>query len=391
MLPPDYLEHIADDILELYTKLDQTIVRDIVRRLIKTGRVTQTAAWQIEKVQQSGLLYREVAAEVAKITGASERQVQALFEEAGVTAVNYDSRIYEAAGLSPPPLPMAPSAVRVLNAGIIKTGGYLTNLTLTTANQAQQAYISTATLAEMQVESGAFDYVTAIKNAVKQAAKEGAWVLYPTGHRDRIDVAVRRAVLTGVSQTAGQVSLSYAQDMGCDLMELTAHAGARPSHAVWQGKLVSLSGRPGYLSLSDIGYGTGAGFKGWNCRHDWFPFFEGLSSSAYPRAALKEFENRKVTYNNQKIPYYDATQMQRDMERRIRASKRELVGYDEAVKNGLDMRREFNETSVKLKQREAALKDFLRQTGLTPDSARVQVLGFGRSQAARAKVYSLCA
>ncbi len=161
---------------------------------------------------------------------------------------------------------------------------------MTTASQAQQAYIRAATLAEMQIESGAFDYATAIRNAVQSAAQEGAWVSYPSGHRDRLDVAVRRAVLTGVGQTTGQIGLAYAQDMGCDLMEITAHAGARPSHAAWQGKLVSLSGRTGYLSLRDIGYNTGPGFKGWNCRHDWFPFFEGLSESAYPRSEIETNE-----------------------------------------------------------------------------------------------------
>ena len=97
---------------------------------------------------------------------------------------------------------------------------------MTTASQAQQAYIRAATLAEMQIESGAFDYATAIRNAVQSAAQEGAWVSYPSGHRDRLDVAVRRAVLTGVGQTTGQIGLAYAQDMGCDLMEITAHAGA---------------------------------------------------------------------------------------------------------------------------------------------------------------------
>lgn len=384
MLPPDYLEHVADDILELYTQLDQSIVRDIVRRLIKTGTITDTAEHQIQKVQESGLLYSEVISEVSKITGASEKQVQDLFEDAGITAVEYDSQIYEAASLSPPPLTMSPAALQVLNAGIIKTNGFITNLTMTTANQAQQAYISASTLAEMQVESGAFDYNTAIKNAVKQAAREGAWVQYPTGHRDRLDVAVRRAVLTGVGQTTGNVGLIYAQDLGCDLMEITAHAGARPEHALWQGRIVSLSGRRGYLSLSDIGYGTGPGFKGWNCRHDWFPFFEWLSSSAYPREKLKEFENRKVTYNDQEITYYDATQTQRLMERRIRATKRDLTGYDEAIKNGLDMRGEFNTASVKLKRQEETLNNFLNQTGLMKDTGRTQVLGFGRSQAQKA-------
>ena len=175
--------------------------------------------------------------------------------------------------------------------------------------------------------------------------------------------------------------------MGCDLMEITAHAGARPSHAAWQGKLVSLSGRTGYLSLRDIGYNTGPGFKGWNCHHDWFPFFEGLSESAYPRSEIEQMNNASVELDGKKIPLYDATQKQREMERRIRATKRELAGLDEGIKvaetdelrNAL--RADFNGASVRLKKQEAALKEFLQKTGLQNDSTRVQTRGFGRSQA----------
>lgn len=389
MLTPDYLEHVTDDIITLYSKLDQTIVRDIARRIVKVGHVTDTAAWQAGRAQESGLLYNEIIREVSNITGTSEKQVQTLFQDAGVQSTQYDAAIYKAAGLSPPPLHMSPSALQVLNAGILKTNGYLQNLTMTTASQAQQLYIQAAALAEMQVESGAFDYVTAIRHAVKSVSQEGAWVQYPSGHRDRLDVAVRRAVLTGVSQTTGEISIGYARDMGCDLMEITAHAGARPSHAVWQGRLVSLSGRPGYLTLTDIGYGTGAGFKGWNCRHDWYPYFEGMSESAYPRRELDRLNNAFVTYDGQNIPIYDATQIQRGMERKIRAVKRELAGYDAGCKEAdphlkRALKADFDTAAVKLKQQEKALKDFLAKTGLQKDFSRVQSAGFGRSQAQKA-------
>lgn len=163
---------------------------------------------------------------------------------------------------------LSPAAMQTLNAGYVKCSGDLSNLTLTTANTAQQAYIIACNNAYMQISSGAFDYNTAIRNAVRAAAEDGTEVLYPSGHRDKLDVAVRRSVLTGVGQTCRQLSLINAQDMGCDIMEITAHSNARPSHAEWQGQLVSLSGRKGYLSLKDIGYGTGDGFGGWNCRHD---------------------------------------------------------------------------------------------------------------------------
>lgn len=385
MLTPDYLEYCADDIVELYSQLDETIIRDIARRIVKAGDITDTARWQIEKVQQGGMLYDDVIAEVSKITDASENQVKALFEDAGITSVEFDNEIYEKAGLVPPPTRMSESAYQILRAGAVKTAGNLKNLTMTTANTSQTAYINACTLAEMQVESGAFSYQYAIRNAVREAAKRGTRVLYPSGHTDRLDVAVRRAVLTGVSQTTGKVALQNANDMGCDLMEITAHSGARPSHSAWQGQIVSLSGRKGYLSTSDIGYGTGDGFKGWNCRHDWFPYFEGISERAYSDEDLKAIDAETVTYNDKTYTEYEATQVQRAMEREIRSVRRQLVALDELIKNGDDVAiAEFNYLSTKLKGYEEKLKDFCTKTDRKVDSFRVQVGGFDRSVSQKA-------
>lgn len=385
MLTPDYLEYCADDIVELYSQLDEMIIRDIARRIVKTGDIAETARWQIEKVQQGGLLYEDVIAEIAKITDASENHVKTLFEDAGIASVEYDNAIYEKAGLIPPPTRMSQAAYQVLIAGAAKTSGNLKNLTMTTANTAQNAYINACTLAEMQIESGAFNYQTAIRNAVREAAKRGNTVLYPSGHIDRLDVAVRRAVLTGVSQTTGQVALQNAKDMDCDLMEITAHSGARPSHAVWQGQIVSLSGRRGYLSLDDIGYGTGAGFKGWNCRHDWFPYFEGISERVYTDSDLQALENETVTYNDKTYTEYEATQVQRAMEREIRSTRRQLAALDELVQNGdTAAKAEFDSLSVRLKSQEAKLKDFCYSTDRRIDSFRIQTGGFGRSVSQKA-------
>lgn len=385
MLTPDYLEYCADDIVELYSRLDESIIRDIARRIVKTGNITDTAEWQIEKIQQGGYLYDDVIAEIAKITGESESQVKTLFESAGLKSMEYDNAIYRKAGFVIPKDVMSAAAYQVLKVGAEKTSGNLRNLTMTTANTSQSAYINACTLAEMQIESGAFDYQTAIRNAVREAAKKGSMVSYPSGHTDRLDVAVRRAVLTGVSQTTGQVALQNARDMGCDLMEITVHSGARPSHQVWQGQLVSLSGRTGYFSLSDIGYGEGSGFKGWNCRHDWFPYFEGISERAYTNDDLKTLEEETVTYNGKSYTEYEATQVQRAMERKIRSTRRELIGLDELIKGGdSGAKVDFDNLSVRLKKQETKLKDFCKNTDRRVDKFRVQVNGFDKSVSQKA-------
>ena len=128
-------------------------------------------------------------------------------------------------------------------------------------------------------------------------------------------------------------------------MEITAHGGARPDHASWQGKIVCIEGkRKGYLTLTDIGYGTATGFKGVNCRHDWYPFVEGISTRAYTDKQLKSYQDKTVTYNGEEMSQYEAEQKQRQMENQIRSERRRLAGYDEAVKSAdnEELKNQFN-------------------------------------------------
>ena len=151
-----------------------------------------------------------------------------------------------------------------------------------------------------------------------------------------------------------------------------------------------MSGRKGYLSLQDIGYGTGDGFGGWNCRHDWYPFFEGVSDRIYGDAELARLNEKDIEYNGRKYSEYDISQMQRKFERDIRSIKREAVAYDTARTNAPNDKLkqqfsdDFTKTAVKLKNKERQLNDFLKQTEQLPDNARTQVLGFGRSAAQKA-------
>lgn len=164
--------------------------------------------------------------------------------------------------------------------------------------------------------------------------------------------------------------------MGWDLMELTAHSGARPEHAHWQGKIVSRSGQKGYLSLRDIGYGEATGFKGVNCRHDWYPYYKG-SARTYTQKQLNKWKNEKVTYNGKKISKYDATQIQRKMERQIRQDKKDLRAQ-QAVLTSKDKNIDIDQVqaeirNIKAKQNNhnAHLDDFLNQTGLRKDINRL--------------------
>ncbi len=380
MITPEWLEYKLN-ILQVHKDLQESILRDVVRRIMKTNyTVTDTAAWQSEKLQQAGMVFDDVTKQVAKHTEKSKSEIEQAFADAQTEVFNYADEVVEAAGYDPVEFKtLSPKMKNIWKAALAKTVTEARNLTKTTANTSMASFISAADLAHMQISSGAFTYQQAIKNAIKAAAYNGTIVTYPSGHKSSLDAAMRRAVLTGVNQTAGTLQDMRANDMDVDIMELTAHSGARPKHAQWQGKLVSRSGQPGYLSLEDIGYGTAAGFMGANCRHGWFMFFPGISTRKYTQAQLDKLANETVTYNDKQIPVWEARDMQRSMERSIRKYKRELVAIDEAMKNVLEdeerieWQYDFYTASKKLKSKEAQIADFCKQTGLRRDRFREQM------------------
>lgn len=399
MLSPEYYESCADLVVKQYTELENAIVRDIIRRMMKTGMVTESTKWQAEMLQEAGLLYNDVVQSIADRMDACAEQVKTLFEDAGVKTVEIDNEVYRAAGKVPIDIRLSPSMRQVLEAGYRKTLGLLDNLTSTMPSAGQQIYINACNHAYMKVTSGAFSYQEAVKQAVCDVAASGLKIIrYDSGHTDRIDVAVRRAVLTGVGQTCREIGKMNAEENGCDLMEISAHAGARPEHAVWQGQLVDLTGRrvgeiidgKRVLSLADIGYGLITGFGGVNCRHDWYPYFEGYSVPLYTEEYLKKLNARDIEYDSEKHTLYEMTQMQRKGERKIRDLKRRCITYEEAVKNAPDdsikaaMQKKYQDSAVKLKAAEQNLKDFCATIGQDRDKFREQVLGFGRSQAQKA-------
>lgn len=385
-------------LLGLYQQLEDDIVADMVRRMLKMGFVSESTAYQAEVLQSTGILYEDILQMIADRTDASVAQVRALFEDAGVKTVDIDNDTHEAAGEVPVDIRQDAGMKQVLEAGYRKTLGTMRNLVSTTANTTQTAFLQACDRAYMQVSSGAFSYQDAIRMAVRNLADGGAYVTYPTGHQDRIDVAVRRCVLTGVGQTAAAVAKKRAEDSGCRYMELTAHGGARPEHARWQGQLVQIQGKRTrkiidglkVFTLEEIGYGDGRGFKGWNCRHNWHPYYPGLSTPNYTPEEIARLDEKSISYNGEKYTEYEISQMQRKGERKVRALKRRAAALDEAAKNTDDpalkqgLNDDFAAVSVRLKDAEKTLKDFCRQTGRRNDTFRSQVNGFGRSTAQRA-------
>lgn len=368
MLTADYLDALPGPILALYREYEDSVIHDIARRISRMGKVTGASAWQVQRLSESGALYESILTRLAELTGKSERELAVLFRHAGVKAMAFDDAIYRAAGLNPLPLNLSPAMTEVLRAGLAKTNGIMRNLTQTTAISGQRAFEHAADLAYMQISSGAFDYNTAIRSAVRKTAEEGLTVInYASGRKDQLDVAMRRTVLTGVNQTVGILQERRADEMGVDLVQTSAHIGARPEHEIWQGRIFSRSGtHPKYPDfVAETGYGTVTGIYGANCRHSAYPFFEGISENAYNQATLDAYADKTVTWRGKPISVYDATQEQRSIERRIRHWKRQAGAMEAA---GQDAGYELG----KVKDWQARMRGFLKETGLDRQRVREQ-------------------
>ena len=379
MLNEQDFRKIEKQAIGLYQNLELQIIEEIATRIARVGYANTVVLNDIQIAQEMGLLYQDVILMVAKYNNTTYEKVAEIFSEAGATTLKFDDEIYTEAGLNPLPINQSSGMVQLLNSTIAKTAGNLQNLVMTTANTAQTQFYNAMNKAYMEVSTGVKSYSQSILEAIDEVSSQGAVITYPSGRSMNIESAVRMNVVTGVNQTCGKLQELRADELGWDLMELTAHAGARPSHAEWQGKIVSRSGKnKKYLNLSDIGYGEVTGFKGVNCGHDWYPYFEG-SARTYTQEQLDTWKNEKVTYNGKKYSKYEATQIQRKIERQIRADKKELAGLQgiltSANDNKLieDTRTEFGRRSLIYKTHQNELDDFIEQTSFAKDNTRLYV------------------
>lgn len=381
MLTPDYLLHLSEGAEQISAQLHTDILKDIVRRIrarqLRGDDYLLTAVdkWQIEALLESGYLRDEVAQDIAKATGLQQTEIAEAFEDAGVRAMEYDDRIYQQAGISPISLWESPHMVRLMQRNYEATMGEWTNFTRTTADAAQTAFIETMDQIYNRVLSGASGYISAYTDAIDRLASNGLFILYPTGHRDTIETATLRCVRTGVSQATAQIQTARMDELDIDLVLVSSHMGARPEHAEWQGKVYSRSGKsrkyPDFVEST--GYGTGAGLCGWNCRHSFSPYFEGMDN---PFLQYDSEENREA---------YELSQQQRAMERAIRKTKRrkEVLSEaadipDEAARKDVEAR--LAKVRERLRMQDAAYKEFCDQHELRPLPERLRIAKANRQR-----------
>ena len=386
---PSLLEALPEEIAELFRGLEDTLLADICSRL-KTGTVGETTVLDIKALRSHGIDLKEIEKAISETSGISEKKLKKLLEEVVEKNQQYYNEVITLADVTKPETLVNASDIDAIKRQTLQE---MRNITRTmafvvdagrTILKPQKALTWALDGALLQVQSGAVSYNTAIANAVKQLADSGLRMVdYESGRSDQVDVAARRAVMTGVNQINQKYAEQSTEYLETDLVETSAHIGARnignvpENHEMWQGKWYRWSEKPQTSTgeypdfIETTGYGTGAGLGGWNCRHTFYPVVEGVSEATYSQADLDAMkgENRKFKFEGQEYDGYTATQEQRSIERTIRKLKREETAYNAAGLHDKELA-----VSIRIKRLSAKYKAFSRAAGLPEQRERMKVL-----------------
>nr|DAR57848.1 MAG TPA: minor capsid protein [Caudoviricetes sp.] len=380
---PELLDALPEELAELYRGLEDTLLMEICSRLKLRDELNEVTVQDIRALRSHGIDIKEIKAAIRKATGISETKLNKLLDDVIDRNQQYYTGLVDLAHVTQPETLVSVEdtwaiyeQTKQTMRNITRSMGFLVDAGRTMLPPAK-AYQWALDNAVMQVQSGAINYNQAIKTAVKQLAGSGLKVVdYESGHRDQIDVAVRRAVMTGVSQICAKYTEQSAEYLETPYFEVSAHAGARDkpgpspwsSHKDWQGKVYSIRTGDIYPSVYEVcGLGAVDGLEGANCRHRRFPWVEGVSERTYTDEQLEHIDDGLgCTYDGKTYTAYEATQMQRRVEREIRKLKREKAAYKAA---GL-----HEDENIRLRRLNAKYKAFSAEAGLPEQPERMKVL-----------------
>lgn len=379
-----YKDRYADAIEEQFRDLENRIMSDVIRRIRKTGEITSTADWQINRLRELGYSSEDIEKFIMEALNATWPEMFELYDKVVDWEYVRNKKIYEQINAEFIPyddneqLKQWVEAVKQQTAATLQNftrtmglveqiNGQLTYLPLT------DFYRKTLDTAIMDITSGTFDYNSTLRKVVNTLTRSGIRTIdYTSGYSSRLPVAARRAVMTGITQLTGQINEYNADKLGTEYFEVEWHANARPSHRVWQGKVWTKDQLVGVCGL-----GTVTGLCGANCYHTYYPFFPGISERNWTDEWLREqnaAEDEIKTFHGKGYTGYEATQKQRQMETSMRAQRQKV----RLLEQGGAGKADITIAKARYQGQINEYREFSDTMGLEPQMGRVYIDGLGR-------------
>lgn len=380
----EYKDQVADKIAARYIGLEERILQDIARRIKKTGEITSTADWQINRLRILGYSSEDIEREIKKTLDASYPEMFELYDKVIDWEYVRNKDIYEQINAEFIPYEENGQLQQITDAIIQQSLEDLENVTkslgfyldyngrkvLTPLSQVYTNYLDNACF---DIVTGAFDYGSVLRRVVTQLTNSGLRKIeYGSGYASRVEVAARRAVMTGVANLTGEIADYNAKKLGTEYFEVEWHAGARPTHAVWQGQVWTKE-----QLYSVCGLGTVTGLLGANCYHTYYPFFPGISERNWSDDWLEEQdrkESKPKEFRGKEYTLYEAKQRQRQMETAMRAQREKV----QMLQNGGADRQEVMLQKAKYQGQLNEYAVFSRKMGLKEERERIYIDGRGK-------------
>lgn len=381
---PPVLDALPEELAELYRALENTLLDEICSRLVIADQLNEVTVQDIRALRSHGVDLKEIKKAIRETAGISEQKLNKLLNDVVERNQKYYTEVIDLAHVTQPETLVDAATVDAIKRqthdtfrNLTASMGFLVGNTMLKPARAYQWALDNA---EMQIQSGAISYNQAIANAVRQLAESGIKVVdYESGHRDSIDVAARRAVMTGVNQICAKYTEQAAEYLDTPYFEVSAHAGARDvpgkspwsSHKAWQGRVYSTRSNDIYPSIYDVcGLGAVDGLEGANCRHRRNVWVEGVSERTYTDEQLEHIDDDLgCTFDGKTYTAYEATQMQRRIERQIIKQKKFVTAYKAS-----EQMDEYHAAKAKLTRLNAKYKAFSEAAKLPLQWERTRVL-----------------
>lgn len=383
---PALLDALPEELAELYRALEYTLLDEICSRLKLADQLNEVTVQNIRALRSHGIDLKDIEKAIRKTSGISEKKLQELLDDVVERNQKYYTDLIDLTHITQPETLVSIEdtwaiyeQTKQTMRNLTRSMGFLVDAGRTILPPAK-AYQWALDNTTMQIQSGAINYNQAIKSAVKQLADSGLKVVdYESGHRDQIDVAARRAVMTGVNQICAKYTEQSAEYLETPYFEVSAHSGARDksgpspwsSHKDWQGKVYSIRAGDIYPNIYEVcGLGAVDGLEGVNCRHRRFPWVEGVSERTYTDRQLEHIDDGLgCTFDGKTYTAYEAAQMQRRVEREVRKLKREKAAYKAA-----GLTQDERAVNTRIRRLNAKYKAFSEAAGLPEQRERMKVL-----------------
>ena len=383
---PELLDALPEELAELYRGLEDTLLMEICSRLKLRDELNEVTVQDIKALRSHGIDLKEIEKAIRQTTGISEKKLNELIDDVVERNQKYYTEVIDIARVTQPNMLVDATTIDAIKRqtqdafrNITASMGFLVDAGRTMLHPAK-AYQWALDAATLKVESGAISYGQAIKDAVRELASSGMRVVdYESGHRDHVDVAARRAVMTGVSQLCSKYTEQAAEYLETPYYEVSAHAGARDvpgrspwsSHKEWQGKVYSTRSGDIYPNIYEVcGLGAVDGLEGANCRHRRNVWVDGVSERTYTDNQLEHIDDGLgCTFEGKNYTAYEATQEQRKVERTIRKLKREKAAYKAA-----GLHEDEAAVNIRLRRLNAKYNAFSAAAGLPEQRERMKVL-----------------